>query len=591
MHRTLRVLWILCIALLLSSCEFLTALLSGGTAGNTLLYVSTTGSDSNNGLAAATPLLSIATAVEKSADAGVEIRVASGTYTRGAGLPAEAANAIKISGKTNYSLTGGWDASFSAQSGTSVLQGPTAEEQAAADSTIYCRLVYVTGCTGFKMSGFTILRGTALGDGAGIYLDADGSSVENCIVGDCTANDPLLDSSNGGGIYVMGSGNVLEATVTGCVATNGGGIYLTGSEHSVKGTVGGTADGEGNRANKGGGIHVDAYGTGITVSCCLTGNKAVYGGGAYVLGSACTISGETSGNSATSYQSIGDFLGMVSGGGIYLAGTDNTLSAKVHGNTALYYSAALLSISARSKGGGVSVYGDGNTVTGDVYGNTATLTDDSMFGTGFSILGGGVYVEGKNVTVSGAVLDNVISVTANIASSNGAGISVNDSVGVKIASTVTGNTVCYKGSYTYASHGQGIYVYGSQDVSLSGATIGENGFSVSGSASVSGAAQQIYLISPTDDLVTGLSIESCTVSGSTVNADPGYAIFEGTQTTYSDVTGHTIRNNKFKDLDSLYCNYGSTAVTLAADAAGLALLNTAGDPSHGASVAEGNSLE
>jgi hypothetical protein len=545
-----------------------------------LQYVSTAGSDANVGLTAAAPLLSIDLAIQRSADQDAEVRVAAGVYTRGNGLPAEGSTALLISGKTNFSLTGGWDAGFTAQSGVSELEGPTDAEQEAAvasdGSHIAYRIVDVEDCMGASISGFTIRRGYMVSEkSSGILFSASTSSLTNCRVESCTTVAPSSSLSYGGGIYVEGAGNTLDVTVSGCSASRGGGISVSGRDHTIGGTV------ENNSGGYGGGLYLGSDALSGTIQCAVTGNKALYGGGVYIDGNGNTVEGEVNGNSATGVGVIGDIGANVRGGGVYLAGGKNTISGEVHDNVASFSTVAFISLAPRAYGGGVYVEGDYNTVPGDVWGNKTVVTTLSLISIGSGVYGGGLYASGEYLTVSGDVRDNELEILGSLSNSCGAGICLERAHHAVISGAVTGN-VTSTIIITHVTSGHGIYVYGATDVRIANAEVKNNKF-----VGISGEPEQIYLESTSGDPLTDLVIEGCGIAAAPGTG--GYAIVEGTGEGTQDVTGHTIKNNVFGGVAYLYLDHNGGYT--AADSGGIGVLNTPNDSAHDAAVAEGNTLE
>jgi len=113
-----------------------------------------------------------------------------------------------------------------------------------------------------KLDGFTITNGNASLAGGGIYINACSPTITNCIVANNTgpnaagifiyllslSSKPVISNcliknntatSNGGGIYVAGSGKptILNCTIVNNTASNGGGIYNASSASSITNTI------------------------------------------------------------------------------------------------------------------------------------------------------------------------------------------------------------------------------------------------------------------------------------------------------------------------------------------------------------------
>ncbi|MBR4103118.1 MAG: right-handed parallel beta-helix repeat-containing protein, partial [Thermoguttaceae bacterium] len=218
------------------------------------------------------------------------------------------------------------------------------------------RVFYVTGGTESDpatFNGLTVAGGSA-SFGGGVYVD-DETAVKFV---DCTITGNEA-SSSGGGVYVDDNA---QATFENCA--------MTGTTAASSGS------------GSGGGVYVDvnAQAT-FTGGCAISANKAKYGGGLRINGSATLVDCTISGNDATS------------GAGVYLYGAVSTTftSCKITDNTA---------------------------------------TNNS----------GGVYVDGK----SKATLANCL-ISGNEAATNGGGVYVNNASATFRNSTISGNTAKYGG--------------------------------------------------------------------------------------------------------------------------------------------------
>jgi len=248
-------------------------------------YVSTTGDDNNNCLSPGTPCGTINGAIGKATD-GDTINVAKGTYT---GTGFEVVYLDK-----DATLAGGWDASFTAQSGMSILDGQG--ERRGISS--------ITSNVTIFADHFTIQHGFA-SSGGGIGISNFGTLIlSNSIVANSTA-------SNGGGIAFAGSLTLNDSTVRDNIASNGGGgIWnLNGALTLNNSTISGNTTGEG-----GGGIKDDGFMT-ILNNSTVSGNTASGNGGGINYGSNTLILNNSSvgGNTA---GGMGGGLGSDSTGGI-----------------------------------------------------------------------------------------------------------------------------------------------------------------------------------------------------------------------------------------------------------------------------------
>jgi hypothetical protein len=285
----------------------------------------------------------------------VQIRVAAGVYTRGNGLPTDRYSAVFLEDKSRYSLTGGWNESFTEQTGRSELEGPSPEERTADSELPDLRLIRVSNGDEITISGFTLRWGSVEGTGGGMHFSADDSSISDLTIEGCSARGDLLSESKGGGLYVVGSGNSIEVTVTGCSAGNGGGLYIAGGDNDLDVLL------QHNSAKRGGGAYI-ASAEGSSLAGEVSGNAAGHGGGVYLAGSSVVITAEVFDNLATDTGIIGDIGARVDGGGVYLAGSSNRLEGAVHGNAAIFESVSLISLASRALGGGVFVGGSDNVI-------------------------------------------------------------------------------------------------------------------------------------------------------------------------------------------------------------------------------------
>ncbi len=265
----------------------------------TVFHVSTTGDDSDDGLSWVTPLRNLQTALDL-ATSGDEIWVAQGTYypDEGAGqAPDDRGSTFTL--KAGVKMLGG----FLGVSGAiiprdaelfpTILSGDIDQN----DTTVAMganSFHVVTGADNAFLDGFTIQNGFADGagpdeNGGGIYNDATGLIVVNCIIRN---ND----------------------------AVHGGGMYDNGATSRIE-----EVDFISNNANLGGAAYNDnAF---ITyVNCQFLSNAAPQGGAIYNTG--------TDPNSFTNCIISGN-LASQEGGGIYNIGPPlNLINCTVSGNKA-----------------------------------------------------------------------------------------------------------------------------------------------------------------------------------------------------------------------------------------------------------------
>lgn len=302
-------------------------------------YVSTGGSDANNGFSEATAKLTIQAGIG-AAPHGWTVLVADGIYSG--------------AGNTNLNFVA--DRTVTLRSA-----GGAANCVIDAGGVSGVRVFNITTATTSVIDGFTITGGyLTSGYGGGIYSTGAGGNptFTNCTI---TGNRSL----HGGGVGCTGTSS---QTFANCTISNntasgaGGGVSCAGVQTFTNCTISGNSAG----SVSGGGGGVSAYGATPTfVNCTISGNTAVtYGGGVYLVNPGvytfinCVISGNQSTGAARC------------GGGVYCGGGNPTLTnCTISGNT------------AAGTGGGV--YRTSATVTlrnTIVWGNTAP-TDPNVSGT------------------------------------------------------------------------------------------------------------------------------------------------------------------------------------------------------------------
>ncbi len=176
------------VTILLSNLPFATASAQGA-----IWYVATTGSDANSCLSADSPCGTINGAIGKAVADDI-VRVAVGTYT---GTGEEVVLIDK-----NITLSGGWNASFTEQSGTSTIDG----ERARRGITIpYSHPTLDVTTT---VERFTIQNGFGGSFGGGIHKSW----------GSLTLNDSIVINNvstwMGGGIYSSGTLTINNTTIS-----------------------------------------------------------------------------------------------------------------------------------------------------------------------------------------------------------------------------------------------------------------------------------------------------------------------------------------------------------------------------------------
>ncbi len=350
-------------------------------------YVSTTGNDANDCLSPATPCATINGALNKpDFVAGDTILVAIGTYT-GTG------NEVVLLDKDAI-LSGGWDETFTTQSGMSTIDG----QGARRGLTVAVGPLSVT-----TVEAFIIQNGSAF----------DGGGISNS--GALTLNNSTVSCNStafGGGISNIGALTLNNTTVSGNLATTfGGGINNSGVLTLNNSTV------SGNSSTTFGGGGIANSGALTLNNSTVSGNSTTSSGGGIINSggiSTLTLNNSTvSGNSAAS-----------SGGGI----------ANFSGTVTLNDSLVTLNTSAAPSSGPPG--GGGGIANNN--GGAITLNNSAVNGNSAANLGGGIFNNaGSTVTLNNSVVSNSAGVS-------GGGI-FNYSILTLTNSTVNGNSATFVG--------------------------------------------------------------------------------------------------------------------------------------------------
>ncbi len=175
-------------------------------------YVAPGGSDGNDCLSAISPCASINGALNKPGFvAGDTILVATGVYT-GTG------NQVILLNK-NAVLSGGWDSTFTAQGGTSTLDGQANQLWARRGLTVNSSVVAT-------VDHFAIQNSAPVGSGGGIYNQGY-LTISNSTIRD------NMSALHGGGVYNVGTLTITWTTISGNHAPQfGGGVF-----NAVEGTL------------------------------------------------------------------------------------------------------------------------------------------------------------------------------------------------------------------------------------------------------------------------------------------------------------------------------------------------------------------
>lgn len=492
--------------------------------------MATTGSDVANGQTVGTAVRTIQVGISNALFNGwTDIYVGQGLYTPGSGLNAVGLGRGVIVTNNNMRLRGGWDVSFSAQSGTTLLDG----------TSTLTNVIWVSNAANIMIDNFTVIRGNALGArpwGGGLYLSAVTNGLfTNLIV---LSNSALI----GGGVFLQNAaGNrlsmqivsnttttfggglccysVMSNTISGIINKNfasgaavGGGLYLQYSSANLI-----AADIRSNvSSSDGGGVSSLASGGGMdsnTFTGTIANNtSSSSGGGAWIWGNWNTFTGPISSNQASSggggihvedgdsNNFYGDFIGnsasssLTGGGGLQGYGRYNTLTGNFVSNT------------TAGQGGGARLTNIGNVVTGNFYSNSAS----GSIGGGLVFLGSGTTITGNFVGNKAQTIGGAIYLLSNSTSIGVSGTFISNTATAAMGGAIFqgGNRGNFTGTfYSNASGGQGgaIAMYGQ------GSNTVNAGFHWNRGASSGGA---IYFSQCHSNAISGTwTSNSCTGNG------------------------------------------------------------------------------
>jgi Bacterial Ig-like domain (group 3) len=292
---------------------------------------------------------------------------------------------------------------------------------------------------------------------SGMTITGGGSTGVNDL-GSLTLGDCALTDNPGGGLYVKGTADVTDCTITGNNRFSGGGVLVaTGGTATITGST--ISD---NISAGGGGLAND--GTATVSYCVIDGNSSLgSGAGLYNSGKLtvkdCTVSGNSgtgfTNNAGTAYLSgttISDSAGGINGGNILNAygatitlvgcivsgGTANSGAGVYNGGTATITDCTISDNSCSGGGGGIT---DGRVQPKAVM----FLKDSTVIDNTAVARGGGLDEDGTATLTDDTFADNLAS-----NGSQGGGIN-NGGNATLVACTITGNTTTSSGG------GGGVY--------------------------------------------------------------------------------------------------------------------------------------
>lgn len=269
-------------------------------------YVTPTGDDNNDCLSPATPCATINGTIAK-ASSGDTILISIGTYTD------SGSDVARIFGKS-LTFSGGWDESFSIQSGMSTLDGQgvragiTTAAQFSGMAISVERLIIQNSTQGVYIAGDwsihdSIIRGNS---GIGISVPQGSLTLDNSsVIGNdfginatgnaVVVNNSIINNNARRGISYFGSFSPSLTINNSSISSNtGGGIEVRGSVFNVTSVDINNSTIANNRTDTffvGGGmlLHAD-YGLNLTINnSTISGNWANSGGGVYIEGIINTV--------------------------------------------------------------------------------------------------------------------------------------------------------------------------------------------------------------------------------------------------------------------------------------------------------------
>lgn len=399
-------------------------------------YVATTGSPANNCLGPATPCDTLQRAIDL-ASAGDTINVAAGTYTVASG------NEVATVSRA-LTFSGGWNAAFTTQTGSSVIDGQNARRGltivpgAATTLTNFVIQnglatsgVYTTGAgigagsnSPVTLINVNLLNNAATGAGGGLFAASDVNVTGGLVQGNTCSGCYGAGISTGGGVIVSGTqfinntgalrGGAIDAFLAlsisnaafqGNTSTGfGGAVYGDGAVTVTDSTF--TANVAG---YQGGALY--AFGQATLTRVTVSNNVATDEGGGMAFNAAVTLIDSvisqnlsqlaaggglaTRGAATLTNTDLLSNTALTRGGGIYAASSLNVVGAAIRANTA-------------DRGGGVAVDSGG----------VATITGSTLVGNLARMEGGGLVVLSATPGSISVTLDNNF-IAANDAVSEG----------------------------------------------------------------------------------------------------------------------------------------------------------------------------
>lgn len=461
-----------------------------------LWFVATTGNDSNDCQTPITACATINAAIGKTA-AGDIIKVATGTYTGSGGQV--------VHPDKNLTISGGWNATFTTQSGTSIIDGQSAR-----------RGVYVNNAVTVVFDKFTIQYGnTTTDNGGGIRNDGGTLTFNNSVIENNSANLHGGGFFNNGGSLTLNNSTIQNNTA---VNNNGGGFFINDGLF----TLNNSTVTNNSAAGDGGGIFNRGDLTLNTSTITYNSTNAKGGGISNDNGVVTLNSGSTVSNNSSSS----------SGGGIYSLGPLTIMGSTFDAN----------SITTSGAGGAIYIWGALNI-------SNSSFSNSSNICTGCSA--GAIYLEGSSTVGSTAQITNS-TFSSNHSYDGGAILSFNSDLTVS-GGSFSGNTASHRGGAIHIIRTLigGVFMATDVDFLTNTSSTGNGGaivnaggnvtlddVTISGNSAMNGGG--------IDNETGTLALTDSTVSGNTASNNGGGVFTLGTDSIVT-ITSTTITNNTALD--------------------------------------------
>jgi Bacterial Ig-like domain (group 3) len=323
-------------------------------------------------------------------------------------------------------------------------------------------------------SGVTAsITGLTITGGATLVNSPHGGSINDLgtlTLSDCTITNNPQSTNPVSGIYIDGTADITDCTISGENSYHGAGVDVSDGTADLTGCT--IEDNTGARDVDGAGVY-NKDGTTTLVNCTISGNSAVGGGSLYnfsygqlkVYG--CTISGNS--NSGAD------------GGGVYNRGTAYLSDCTIDGNSNENFGGGVCNLQGTIDLSGCTISGNDAVRGGGLENDgTATITDCTISQNTVWASGGGVS-SGLDIKTSNLTLtDSTISDNTDLDydSYGGGGVGVINYGQATLTDSTIANNVADNGDGTQISNGTGLADLGTATVvacTISGNTTNASG--------------------------------------------------------------------------------------------------------------------